>query len=308
MKKVLLAILLLFSLVTPLQEHSEASAASSVQTMVNKQLAAVKQRKIPGYVFHQADFVYFTGKSVPEIVVSSYGYEKGTTLIDKSLLQVYQYNPSTKKWSIINSFASSYQIYNYRPLSIITKGKLIDNKKEQMVVGYVWGSRFDLTPIVYGSTDGKKIKPLITTGENSFQDGNAIIKNKQLYFVSSLAFVKDKYVYKSGKFVRSQGTGADDLAIASGAKHSITVEKIKGKSVISAKSSITMKVGDTLSIVRKNKTDKSFYDLRFWNSFWKQGPLKNQSGVLKAVSPGKVTIDMQLDYNFNKTVYVNVVK
>ena len=122
----------------------------------------VKNEKISGYKFYEAYPVYFTGREVPEIVVSRNGFEDNEQeYIDKSLLQVYQYDCTQNKWSVINSFKKSGKDYSYRPLKYITKGKLLDDQKEQLVVGYVWGSDFALTPIVYGSLDGKNIEALI---------------------------------------------------------------------------------------------------------------------------------------------------
>ncbi|RFU65107.1 hypothetical protein [Peribacillus glennii] len=293
MKKVILSIIFAILLATNFQPSVYAEP-SSEQEIVNKQLSIVKKRKIPGYKFYQAYPIKFTGKKVPEIVVSSYGFETGTDFINKTLLEVFQYDSSEKKWRIVNKFTDSGKIYTYRALTYITKGKLLDDKKEQLVVGYIWGSDFSLTPIVYGSTDGKKIKPLIP--------------DKELFLVHGLSHVDHRYVYKKGKFNRFKGNGADDRKVAGGAKHVLMLERKNGKSYISGNKNITMELGEKFSIVRKSKTDSTDYRMRFYIVPsvlpGKGGPLLNIGGSLKAVKPGKVEMGI-LTGDAYETVEVN---
>ena len=55
---------------------TRGAQASSVQKLVDKQLETVKKQKISGYQFYEAYPVKFTGKDIPEVVVSSYRFEK----------------------------------------------------------------------------------------------------------------------------------------------------------------------------------------------------------------------------------------
>ena len=302
MKKVLLSIIfvLSFTLISFSQPDETdvyaKTSSSSIQKLVNQQLEVVKKQKISGYKFHEAYPVRFTGKDIPEIVVSSYGFEKGSTeYIDRSLLQVYQYNNSKKKWYVIQKFISKNDRYSYRPLSFITKGKLLDNKKEQLVVGHRWGNDYSLTPIVYGSTDGKTIKTLIPAGDKAFRDGTAVIKNKELFFIEFLSTVSERYVYKKGKFVRYKGTGADDRKVAGNAKHLIMLEKRNGKFYAISNKNIKMKVGESFSIIRKDKKDSSNYIYRMYYLVT-DGSLKYNGATLKAVKSGKSTIRIVFDF------------
>ncbi|MET1031943.1 hypothetical protein [Domibacillus tundrae] len=65
-------------------------------------------------------------------------YEGGLhNYTDQTLLKIYQFDSKMKKWSVIKSFVQTQQQYDsiYGPLQFITKGKLIDNDKEQLIVG-----------------------------------------------------------------------------------------------------------------------------------------------------------------------------
>ncbi|MFJ8259537.1 hypothetical protein ACIQ4Z_20245 [Peribacillus asahii] len=318
MKKILMAAIFFLLLVTTDFSYQTQTTiyakTSSTQSLVDKQLAVVKKQRISGYKFYEAYPVKFTGKDIPEIVVSSYGFEKGTDIIDKSLLQVYQYDKTKKKWKVVKKFTSKNEMYTYRPLGFITKGKLLDDKKEQLVVGHVWGSDFSLTPIVYGSTDGKTIKTLIPAGSKGYVDGTAIIKNKELFFVDFLSTVSERYVYKKGKFVRYKGTGADDRKIVGKAKHILMLEKRNGTSHLIGNKNIKMKVGESFSIIRKNKTDSSNYISRLYASPsvipGRGGPLENTGGALKAVKPGKFEMGILLEDTFGPApdIQITVVK
>lgn len=256
------------------------------EKIVDKQIAELKKKKISGYKFHEAYAVKFTGKNVEEIVVSSYGFEKGTNYIDKSLLQVYQYNASQKKWKILKEFVSKNDVFTYSPLSFITKGKLVNSKKEALVVGHRWGNDYTLSPMVLGSVDGKTVKMLISPKNKSFTDGTAIIKGRQLYFINFLSTVSERYAYKNGKLVKYKGTGSDDRKVAGGAKHLLLLEKKYGKFSLTGNKNIRMKVGESFSIIRKNKSDRTNYIYRFLINLNDKGPLKNNGGSLKAVKPG----------------------
>lgn len=286
--------------------------ASSVQKLVDKQLETVKKQKISGYQFYEAYPVKFTGKDIPEVVVSSYRFEK-KGFIHKSILQVYQYNKTQKKWNVIKKFTNSNGEADdpYGPLRYITKGKLIDNKKEQLVVGYVWGSDVALTPIVYGSMDGKTIKSLITTGDKAFIGGDAVIKNKELFFIEHLSTVSQRYVYKNGKFIHYQGTGADDRKLAGNAKHILMLEKRNGKPFLIGNRNIKMKVGESFAIVRKDKTDTSDnYIFRLHDYILPGEPLEVTGGALRAIKPGKFEMSILLDdtVGYRADIQITVVK
>ncbi|MFJ7746650.1 hypothetical protein [Peribacillus sp. NPDC097295] len=310
MKKVLILIIFTLSFViidfSGLNQTTIYAKTHNVQKLVDKQLEVVKKKKIKGYVFYEAYPVKFTGKEISEIVVSSYGFEKDTNFINKTLLQVYQYDSTKKNWKLIKKFTSENEMYTYRPLRFITKGKLMDNKREQLVVGHVWGSDFSLTPILYGSTDGKTIKTLISPGDEGFVDGNAIIKNKELFFVDFLSSVSKRYMYKKGKFVQYDGTGADDRKIAGNAKHLLLLERRNGTMRLDGNKQIKMKVGESFSIIRKGKTDHSDYIFRMYTTINKNGPLKNTGGALKAVKPGQFEMSILLNDRYGPSLPIKI--
>lgn len=280
------------------------------QTIVNKQIDVLKKKNIPNYQFYKALAIYFTGSEYPEIAVSSYGFEKGTTYIDKAMLQVYQYNTRSKTWRIISTFKDQNQIYSYQPLEFITKGKLINQGKEQLVAGYVWGNDWSMSPFVYGSTDGKTVKRLISTGDTAFIDGNAIIKDKELFCVDSLSIVQYRYKFQNGSFKQFKGTGADDWRLTSEAAHKIYLERRGETTFFSGPTVFKMKVGESLGIVRKNKKDQTSYYLRVdGNNLYKGDVLADISGgVITAMKPGIVTFSMILDYHTLQTIRVEVRK
>ena len=268
--------------------------------LVDQQLEVVKNKEIPGYQFYQAYPIHFTGKDIPEIVVSSYGFEQGNQdYIDKSLLQVYQYNEGSKTWEVSNSFKDSGKDYSYRPLSYITKGKLLDDQKEQLVVGYVWGSDFVLTPIVYGSTDGKTVKALMTVEEQALPNGIAVIKDKELFLTNHLFTVAERYVFENGEFVRYIGTGADDRKLAGAAEHILVLEKRNGIPYLSGERNLTMKVGESFSIIRGDENDTSQdYIYRLYFDNLNKVTIAADGGVLKAVKPETFELGILLDGSY----------
>lgn len=292
------------------REAVSQATTSSKQIIINKQIEILKKKSIPNYKFYKAKAVYFTGADYPEIAVSSHGFEKGTSYIDKSMLQVYQYNVHTKIWKIINTFKDQNQIYSYRPLEFITTGKLIDQQKEQLVAGYVWGNDWALSPFVYGSTDGKTVKHLISTGDTSFTDGNVIIKGKELFFVDSLSIVRYRYTFQNGSFRQFKGTGTDDWRLTKEAAHRIYLDRRGNHTFFSGPTVLKLKVGESFGLVRQNRQDQTGYYLRIeGNNMYKGNILKNtNNGVIKAIKPGVVTFSIVLDYETMRTFRIEVSK
>lgn len=285
------------------------AASSEINKIVQKEIKKLEKKKVAGFHYYDAYSVHLTGKDMPEIAVSSIGYEKGTEFIDKSLLQIYQYNKSKKQWKVINKFLYKDEMYTYKPLRFITKGKLMGDKREQLVAAYIWGSDNAFTPIVFGSTDGKKIKAFINN-KQSYTDGTAIIKNKELFFVEFLSTVSKKYLFKKNKLVGYKGTGKDDRKLAGSAKHLLMLEKKNGNPYLSGGSTVKMKIGESLSIVRKSKTDTSSYIFRMFvdpGVLNGVGPLQNTGGALKAIKPGNVEMSFIIGYD-TKTINVKVTR
>jgi hypothetical protein len=275
----LVASVLFFAFLLSSIPHQSVAVASTTTNLVNKQIQLLKTKKLSGG-FEPVSVVSasITGKSIPE-VVATYDKFNRTRFMYESIVNVHSYDTKRKTWKIVASFKYT-QLDS--PYMYITKGKLLDNTKEQVVLGTVGGSGGYLSPIVLGSKDGKTINILLDP-EESFYSGDAVIKNKELFFLKG-TIVSQKYVFKNGKFYRYKGTGADDRKVAAGAKYLLTLEKKNGKTVYTGSRHITMKVGEKLSIVRKNLKDNNDYGYRIL--FGDNGVLE-YGYVFTAKKPGK---------------------
>ena len=86
--------------------HAAVQNSDEIEELVNKQLEAVEERHFYGYEFSEARPVKLTRGDIPEIAVFSFGYdngEHGIYSVNKSMLQIYQYNTTTKSWEIETS-------------------------------------------------------------------------------------------------------------------------------------------------------------------------------------------------------------
>ncbi len=275
----LLSSVLFFAFLFSSIPHQSIAVADTTSTLVKKQIQLLKSKKLSGG-FKPIDVVSasITGKSMPEVVATYYRLNENTFMYD-SIVNIHSYDKKGNKWKIIKTF--KYTELG-SPYIYITKGKLLDNTKEQVVLGTVEGSGAFLSPIVFGSIDGKTIKKLLQPKEDFFY-GGAVIKKKELFFLSN-TIVIEKYVFKKGKFYRYKGTGADDRKVAAGAKYLLTLEKKNGRTVYTGSRNITMKVGEKLSIVRKSLKDSNYYGYRF---LIKSGNVLEYGNVFTAKRPGK---------------------
>lgn len=289
---------------------SNSVVAKNSNTLIaDKQIKMLKAKKISGgYEPSSVMPAKITGKSVSEVIASYDKFNMSTYLFD-TIINVHQYNSKKKKWEIISSLKYKNQD---APFNYITKGKLLDNTKEQVVIGMHAGSGAYLSPILLGSKDGKTVKKLIQPSTEYFS-GNAVIKDKQLYFLSNTIVVQ-KYVYKNKKFYSYKGTGSDDRKVAAGAKHFLTLETIgegytmlDGYTMKNGKRTIKMKVGEKISIVRKYTKDSGDYGYRLLTS---SGDDKlSYSTVFQAKEPGKVVWKLEPNaYQDSVNIYITIVK
>lgn len=280
----LISSILLFSMLLLGVVHPFTAAASSTTTLVNKQIQWLKSKTLSGGFEPESVFAAsVTGKSVPE-VIATYGKFNNRDFSYENKIHVYSYDTKSKKWIIAASF--QYKGLD-SPYMYITKGKLIDDKKEQVVLGTIGGSGGFLTPILLGSTDGKTVKILLAPKE-SYYSGDAVIRNKELFFLTS-TIVEKKVVFKNGKFYFYKGTGADDRKVAAGVKYLLTLEKRNGKTVYTGSRNITLKVGEKFSIVRKDPKDSSHYGYRILFS----GNVLEPGVVFTAKKPGKEILTLE---------------
>ncbi|MGE7122511.1 hypothetical protein ACQKIC_20220 [Peribacillus sp. NPDC046944] len=291
---------------------SNAVGATGSDTLiVDKQVKVLKGKKLSSGYKQPTNVVAakITGKRVSE-VVASYNKFNTNTFTYNTIINVHQYDSNKKKWKVIKSLK-----YNNEDSSFeyITKGKLLDNSKEQVVLGMYSGSGAYLSPIIIGSNDGKTVKKILQpTGE--YFNGGAVIKGKQLYLLSNTIVVK-KYVYKNKKFYSYKGTGADDRKVAAGAKHLLTLQNVGGHTMIdgytynkNGERTIKMKVGEKLSIVRNFTKDSEVYGYRLL--FDSGNDILSYGTVFKAKKPGKIVwhIEPEAYNDYSQTVTITIVK
>jgi hypothetical protein len=251
----LLAVLFLFSVLFS-HVHVQKTSAASTSSLVTKEVSKLKKSKLSGgFTPEHVKAVRLKGKSTPEILVIYQRFNEETFMHDAQI-RVYAYSSKTKKWSVTYSFKD----YETEPYKIETVGKMLDSKKEQIVIGTVAGSGGFFTPIVIGSTDGKRIKKLISI-KKTYYGGTAAIKDKVLY-LGAITIVLDKYYYKKGKLYHKKGSGADDRKVAGKVNRYLYLEKKNGKTVYNGSRSFSIKKGQKIAIVRKSTKDSSEYGYR----------------------------------------------
>ncbi|MEO2225553.1 hypothetical protein [Priestia megaterium] len=245
-----------------------------------------------------------TGKSTPEVIAIFYKINPEYYMYNNKI-NIYTYNTKSKKWSVTKTM---YENEQGSPLFFFSKGRLVDNVKDQFVLGTVEGSGCFLTPKVYGSVDGKTIKKLLNAkDEDAFFMGNAIIKNKELFFANSSSIVMQKWKWQKNKFISIKGTGTEDRKLAQGAKYFLYLENKKGEVVLSGNRSIKMKVGEKISIVRKNTKDSSEYGYRLFVDGNNLDYSKEYTAV--ATKPGKSTWTLEPEaYGDSVKISINVTK
>ncbi|MBV7508939.1 hypothetical protein KW850_27430 [Bacillus sp. sid0103] len=259
----LVAVLFLFSVLFS-TVHVQKTSAASIRSLVNKEVSKLKKTTLAGgFKAEHVKAAHLTGKSTPEILAIYQRFNDKTFMTDAQI-RVYAYNSKTKKWSV----TFSYKDYETDFYTIATVGKMLDSKKEQIVIGTVAGSGGYLTPTVIGSTDGKKIKKLISISK-SYYGGTAAIKDKVLYLGAS-SIVLDKYYYTKGKLYHKKGTGADDRKAAGKVNRYLYLEKKNGKTVYNGSRSFSIKKGQKIAIVRKSTKDSSEYGYRILSSGYSQ--------------------------------------
>lgn len=241
--------------------NSKADANLNVPAIVKKEESILKNTKRSEQYKYDSDYpVFLTGSEVPQII-ALYSKESDDSGYDY-IIDTMSYNSKTNKWSNIytRTMKNVPSIIVFRG-----KGKLIDNKKEQIVLSAYKDNVYDTAyPILYGSLDNKTVKPLLDYSKSKgINFGDVVIKNKTLYFTSD-HFVKEKYVFKNNKFIRTDGKGSDDLYLASGVKHLLYLQKktINGTTEYLGPKTINMKVGEKFKFIR-NVNDSFDYAYRF---------------------------------------------
>ncbi|HCV52744.1 MAG TPA: hypothetical protein DGL70_05215 [Exiguobacterium sp.] len=279
MKKVVVATALGFIISTlPVASDSVAALSKTEKSIVDRQIAALKKSKLSGgYKPIDVRSVYLLGGKYPE-TFTLYERFNTKTYMNDVIGKAQKYDAKKKKWTTIYTYTDRDTAY----YDVWAKGKLVDAKKEQLVIGPVEGSGSFLTPILIGSTDGKAIKKVFEAKE-AYPFGRALIKDKKLY-LGSMTIVHDVYSYKGKTLKHRIGTGADDRDAVGKVSKYMTLDEYGGTTHLTSSKSMTLKKGQRFGIVRKSTKDTNPYVYRALSSG--ESKLKLDGYGFKAIKTG----------------------
>ncbi|QZY86411.1 hypothetical protein [Exiguobacterium acetylicum] len=279
MKKVVVATALGFIISTlPVASDSVAALSKTEKSIVDRQIAALKKSKLSGgYKPIDVRSVYLLGGKYPE-TFTLYERFNTKTYMNDVIGKAQKYDAKKKKWTTIYTYTDRDTAY----YDVWAKGKLVDAKKEQLVIGPVEGSGSFLTPILIGSTDGKAIKKVFEAKE-AYPFGRALIKDKKLY-LGSMTIVHDVYSYKGKTLKHRIGTGADDRDAVGKVSKYMTLDEYGGTTHLTSNKSMTLKKGQRFGIVRKSTKDTNPYVYRALSSG--ESKLKLDGYGFKAIKMG----------------------
>lgn len=262
--------------------------SSSEKNMVKKQVAHLKKSKLAGgYKATEVTTVHLLGHDIPE-TFTIYIRDNGLKDI---VYRAQTYELKTKQWRTV------YKDWRYDQLSpsyFLEQGKLVDTKKEQIVVGPFYGSGANITPELIGSTDGRQVRTLLQP-DKSYSFGNVTIKNKKLY-LGTASIVHDTYRYEKNKWKHRVGTGQDDRDLAGPVTKWLKLSQVNGKARFSTSRNVKLKIGDTFAIVRSDRTDTSPFSYR---------TLQSGSSKMKYLYPSvyKATKKGKEEWTFDEHAY-----
>ncbi|WP_214805524.1 MULTISPECIES: hypothetical protein [unclassified Exiguobacterium] len=279
MKKIVAATALGLIISTlPVVNDSAAALSKTEKSIVDRQIAALKKSKLSGgYKPIDVRSVYLLGGKYPE-TFTLYERFNTKTYMNDVIGKAQKYDAKKKKWTTIYTYTDRDTAY----YDVWAKGKLVDAKKEQLVIGPVEGSGSFLTPILIGSTDGKAIKKVFEAKE-AYPFGRALIKDKKLY-LGSMTIVHDVYSYKGKTLKHRIGTGADDRDAVGKVSKYMTLDEYGGTTHLTSSKSMTLKKGQRFGIVRKSTKDTNPYVYRALSSG--ESKLKLDGYGFKAIKTG----------------------
>ncbi|WP_290784573.1 MULTISPECIES: hypothetical protein [unclassified Exiguobacterium] len=279
MKKIVAATALGLIISTlPVANDSAAALSKTEKSIVDRQIAALKKSKLSGgYKPIDVRSVYLLGGKYPE-TFTLYERFNSKTYMNDVIGKAQKYDAKKKKWTTIYTYTDRDTAY----YDVWAKGKLVDAKKEQLVIGPVEGSGSFLTPILIGSTDGKAIKKVFEAKE-AYPFGRALIKDKKLY-LGSMTIVHDVYSYKGKTLKHRIGTGADDRDAVGKVSKYMTLDEYGGTTHLTSSKSMTLKKGQRFGIVRKSTKDTNPYVYRALSSG--ESKLKLDGYGFKAIKTG----------------------
>ncbi len=262
----------------PVANDSAAALSKTEKSIVDRQIAALKKSKLSGgYKPIDVRSVYLLGGKYPE-TFTLYERFNSKTYMNDVIGKAQKYDAKKKKWTTIYTYTDRDTAY----YDVWAKGKLVDAKKEQLVIGPVEGSGSFLTPILIGSTDGKAIKKVFEAKE-AYPFGRALIKDKKLY-LGSMTIVHDVYSYKGKTLKHRIGTGADDRDAVGKVSKYMTLDEYGGTTHLTSSKSMTLKKGQRFGIVRKSTKDTNPYVYRALSSG--ESKLKLDGYGFKAIKTG----------------------
>ena len=279
MKKIVAATALGLIISTlPVANDSAGALSKTEKSIVDRQIAALKKSKLSGgYKPIDVRSAYLLGGKYPE-TFTLYERFNSKTYMNDVIGKAQKYDAKKKKWTTIYTYTDRDTAY----YDVWAKGKLVDTKKEQLVIGPVEGSGSFLTPILIGSTDGKAIKKVFESKE-AYPFGRALIKDKKFY-LGSMTIVHDVYSYTGKTLKHRVGTGADDRAAVGKVSKYMTLDEYGGATHLTSGKSMTLKKGQRFGIVRKSTKDTNPYVYRALSSG--ESKLKLDGYGFKAVKTG----------------------
>ncbi|MGX9806528.1 hypothetical protein ACV3PA_04805 [Exiguobacterium acetylicum] len=279
MRKIVVASTLALVLSTlPVASDSAAALSKGEKSIVDRQIALLKKSKLSGgYKPIDVRSAYLLGGKYPE-TFTLYERFNSKTYMNDVIGKAQKYDAKKKKWTTIYTYTDRDTDY----YDVRAKGKLLDTKKEQLVIGPSGGSGGYVVPILIGSTDGKKIKKMFES-KNAYPFGRALIKDKKL-FIGSMTIVHDVYSYKGKTLKHRLGTGADDRTVAGKVSKYMTLDYYNGSTHLTSGKSMTLKKGKRFGIVRKSTKDTNPYVYRAFSSG--EGKLTFDGYGFKAVEKG----------------------
>ncbi|WP_214747030.1 MULTISPECIES: hypothetical protein [unclassified Exiguobacterium] len=279
MRKIVVASTLALVLSTlPAASDSAAALRKGEKSIVDRQIALLKKSKLSGgYKPIDVRSVYLLGGKYPE-TFTLYERFNSKTYTNDVIGKAQKYDAKKKKWTTIYTYTDRDTGY----YDVWSKGKLVDTKKEQLVIGSVEGSGGFLIPILIGSTNGKSIKKMFEA-KQAYVFGQALIKNKKLYLGSS-TIVYDVYSYQNKTLKHRIGSGADDRAAVGKVSTYMLLDYYGGRTHLTSGKSITLKKGQRFGIVRKSTKDTTPYVYRVFSSG--EGKIEGDGNGFKAVEKG----------------------
>ncbi|MCD5324168.1 MULTISPECIES: hypothetical protein [Pontibacillus] len=219
---------------------NQQSGSIEAKDIVDQQMKKLKTFRANEFEIEVAQF-YITGKAIPEIL--EIRTEKVPFLEEAQVqVSIYQYQPEVNEWRV--SLEEIFTEMEAKP-SLLSSGKVMGDKREQLVIGKNTGSGGYLSFFVIGSKDKRNIEMLLDLYDSSFHQGTTSFAENELVIREndelSQVYVWDNNVFRQKKVMETK----NDLIIGEWSrgegKNGVYVFKSNGK--VEFNSDLTQFVG-----------------------------------------------------------------